>query len=278
MDLDHVARDLAKASSAVAAIASASLETLAGGLRSTLARATTAPFASAAAPRATPLRKSRSSDADLLAHHAPDSPDDVRRRRRPSSAGGASDAAAPWHVRALAAARAAEASLADVAAMRFAYVDDAARGPAGEAVVVVVAAHVRTAALTRREAVLHACLVADAALTAGNGRYMVVLYGDGADVSFVYSADFFAALHAALPPAHRAALAAFYVLAPPLPLRLWLLGLRLGEPVVYGRATVVASLAELERRFGAGTPPTPPDCAAVADAARAAAAEREGRI
>jgi hypothetical protein len=268
MDLD-LTRDLAaKASAAVAAVASASLDTL----RSTL----TAPFASAPA-HGTPLRKAHSSDADLLAH-AVDSPDE---RRRPSSSSGgrtATDGSAPWHVRALAAARAAAPSLTDVAAMRFAYVDEDAAGPAGEAVVVVVAAHVRTAALTRREVVLLASLVADKAL-AGGRRYIVVVYGDGAeDMAYVYAGEFFASLHAALPPAHRTALAALYVLAPPLQLRLWLLGLRLSEPLVYAQAKVVASLAELERRFAGGRPPAPPDCAAVADAARAAAAEREGRI
>ena len=262
--------NLAHSAAAVGAVAAASLESLRSAVDNavaSLARAATAH------PRPTPpprLRKAHASDNDLRR------PTDPTFSRRTSST---SDEPSSLHERALAAARAAEPTLRDVAAMRFVYVDEDAVGPNGEAVVVIVPAHFRAAALTRRELLLHAVLVAHTAL--GTGRsYIIVLHGDGAEggLTWTYDASLFSELHLALPPAHRHRLAAFYVLAPPLPLRLWLLGLRLSEPSVYSRAIVVASLADLARRFGGGTPPAPPECAARADAERAAEAEREGRI
>jgi len=135
--------------------------------------------------------------------------------------------------------------------MRFAYVDEGARwrdddGGGGEddeegrqrnrnnvAVVVVVAAHLKPRSVTRREALLHSLLVADEFLGGGesddesegdegdegknSGRFpprdfVVVLYGASATVpALSYDAQFFAELHAALPPSLSLRLRAFYV-------------------------------------------------------------------
>ena len=253
-------------------------------------------------------------------------------------------------------ARAHAASLRDVAAMRFAYVDPDARwrprgggmreGDENEdeddgsvAVVVVVAAHVRPRSVTRREALLHSVLVADRVLgvggdrddddheeedgeeeDAGGGRgsrsvsesvvsggddeqqqeqqssrrkkkkkpprprdFVLVLFGASATVpALSYDAQFFAELHAALPPSHRdpERMRAFYVVHAGWGLRAWLAALRLSEPGIYGRAEFVASLRDLERQFGgdSGRIPRPPEHVVAADAKRVAAAAAAGQI
>lgn len=196
--------------------------------------------------------------------------------RRPRPAGRPPSASTAWHVRALTLARTHSAALDAVAAMRFAYVDGEARGPAGERVVVVVPAHLRAAAVTRRELLLHAAATYD---SLGTSRYIVALLCDGADAGvFGFDPSVFAELHAALPPDHRGRLAAFYAVAPTLGVRAWLLGARLGEPGVYGRVEVAASLADLARRLAPGPPPAPPAHVADADAARVHAAAVKGRL
>lgn len=75
-------------------------------------------------------------------------------------------------------------------------------------------------------------------------------------------------------------------------LRAWLAALRLAEPAVYGRVEFVASLRDLERRFGCGGEsgesgesgggggriPRPPEHVVAADEKRAARAAAAGTI
>lgn len=253
------------------------VRTLSDGASSAAAAVTAAAAAAAAAVGAaahaapSPLAKAHASDADLAALE----------RRPSSSSGGAGRPPSPalslaWHARALALARSNSTALAAVAAMRFAYIDETARGPAGERVVVVVPAHLRPAAVTRRELLLHAAATYDAL---DGANYVVALLCDGADAGvFNFDPSLFAELHAALPPDHRARLAAFYALAPTLGVRAWLLGARLAEPGVYGRVDVVASLTDLARRLAPGPPPEAPMHVVDADAARAHAAAVKGRV
>ena len=179
-----------------------------------------------------------------------------------------------WHERALSVARASARRLRDVEAMRFAYLAPSP-GPAGEPVVVVVAAHLRPASLTRRELLLHCVLLYDSL----RGRaFSVVLFGGGVSPPPLPDGSVFSELHAALPPGHREALQAIYCVHCGWALKAWLLALRLSEPTVYSKAVHVASLADLGRRFGAAAPPVPPDHVLALDGERAAAARRGGLL
>ena len=118
--------------------------------------------------------------------------------------------------------------------------------------------------------------------------FVLVLFGASATVpALSYDAQFFSELHAALPPEHRdpRRMRAFYAVHAGWGLRAWLAALRLSEPAVYGRVEFVASLRDLERRFGVGEGsggggriPAPPVHVVAADERRAAAAAAAGQI
>ena len=131
--------------------------------------------------------------------------------------------------------------------------------------------------------------------------FVVVLFGASATVpALSFDAQFFSELHAALPPSHRdpERMKAFYVVHAGWGLRAWLAALRLAEPAVYGRVELVASLRDLERRFGdagggergeregegggdgggGGRVPRPPVHVVAADERRVAAAAAAGQV
>jgi hypothetical protein len=124
--------------------------------------------------------------------------------------------------------------------------------------------------------------------------FVVVLFGASATVpALSFDAHFFSELHAALPPGHRGSpggrMRALYVVHAGWGLRAWLAALRLSEPAVYGRVELVASLRDLERRFGAGgggggggagagRVPRPPVHVLAADERRVAAAAAAGQV